>query len=103
MNPKPPFSLSLLFSNLIFRNIYKVIYKACHSKTYKHNRRYWPYYDVERNQHGGISKIFFKKKLIINHSNITLPDLKKCIDRKSTRLNSSHVKKSYSVFCLKKK
>src|SRR5690606_39331892 len=24
-------------------------------------------------------------------------------DRKSTRLNSSHVKKSYTVFCLKKK
>mgnify|MGYP000273488494 CR=1 FL=1 len=25
------------------------------------------------------------------------------IERKSTRLNSSHVKSSYSVFCLKKK
>src|SRR5436305_15278821 len=25
------------------------------------------------------------------------------IDRKSTRLNSSHVKRSYDVFCLKKK
>src|SRR5690606_40730572 len=34
--------------------------------------------------------------------------IKKCginnrTDRKSTRLNSSHVKKSYAVFCLKKK
>src|SRR5690606_41716875 len=28
---------------------------------------------------------------------------KPCIDRKSTRLNSSHVKISYAVFCLKKK
>src|SRR5438874_4071006 len=26
-----------------------------------------------------------------------------CIDRKSTRLNSSHVEISYAVFCLKKK
>src|SRR5690606_41644835 len=26
-----------------------------------------------------------------------------CSDRKSTRLNSSHVKNSYAVFCLKKK
>src|SRR5690554_7782680 len=26
-----------------------------------------------------------------------------CIDRKSTRLNSSHVRISYAVFCLKKK
>src|SRR5690606_42009344 len=30
------------------------------------------------------------------------PDLEQ-IDRKSTRLNSSHVKISYAVFCLKKK
>src|SRR5690606_36495959 len=29
--------------------------------------------------------------------------LKKLTDRKSTRLNSSHVKISYAVFCLKKK
>src|SRR5690606_39716917 len=28
---------------------------------------------------------------------------KPCLDRKSTRLNSSHVKISYAVFCLKKK
>src|SRR5690606_39565134 len=27
----------------------------------------------------------------------------RCKDRKSTRLNSSHVKISYAVFCLKKK
>src|SRR5215475_6994991 len=27
----------------------------------------------------------------------------RCRDRKSTRLNSSHVKSSYAVFCLKKK
>src|SRR5690606_39405533 len=33
----------------------------------------------------------------------TLPDTVEKIDRKSTRLNSSHVKISYAVFCLKKK
>src|SRR5690606_41443736 len=32
-----------------------------------------------------------------------LPLLDKVVDRKSTRLNSSHVKISYAVFCLKKK
>src|SRR5690554_7049359 len=31
------------------------------------------------------------------------PDLLVSIDRKSTRLNSSHVRISYAVFCLKKK
>src|SRR5437870_10892286 len=30
-------------------------------------------------------------------------DLSPCTDRKSTRLNSSHVAISYAVFCLKKK
>src|SRR5690606_39671185 len=33
----------------------------------------------------------------------TLYTALKLIDRKSTRLNSSHVKISYAVFCLKKK
>src|SRR5690554_7572150 len=31
------------------------------------------------------------------------PELDKSADRKSTRLNSSHVRISYAVFCLKKK
>src|SRR5207249_5928832 len=30
-------------------------------------------------------------------------DMAPCLDRKSTRLNSSHVSISYAVFCLKKK
>src|SRR2546430_12324779 len=32
-----------------------------------------------------------------------LPAYRKCRDRKSTRLNSSHSQISYAVFCLKKK
>src|SRR5690554_7368739 len=32
-----------------------------------------------------------------------IPELCKAEDRKSTRLNSSHVRISYAVFCLKKK
>src|SRR3712207_7532011 len=32
-----------------------------------------------------------------------LATLLRCIDRKSTRLNSSHANISYAVFCLKKK
>src|SRR5439155_14789773 len=31
------------------------------------------------------------------------PGIRSCSDRKSTRLNSSHVAISYAVFCLKKK
>src|SRR3712207_7535083 len=32
-----------------------------------------------------------------------VPDLLEAVDRKSTRLNSSHANISYAVFCLKKK
>src|SRR3712207_8006194 len=31
------------------------------------------------------------------------PDFREALDRKSTRLNSSHANISYAVFCLKKK
>src|SRR5690606_41993158 len=37
------------------------------------------------------------------HAMNGLPEALAVIDRKSTRLNSSHVKISYAVFCLKKK
>src|SRR3989442_9884706 len=35
------------------------------------------------------------------HARVSVPDSR--TDRKSTRLNSSHVRISYAVFCLKKK
>src|SRR5436309_15852438 len=37
-------------------------------------------------------------RAVLLRSSLTVP-----LDRKSTRLNSSHVKISYAVFCLKKK
>jgi len=61
MTQKIQQSKSLFFSNLILRNIYKVIYKYSQPKTHKHNRRYWPYYHVIRNQLGGIDQVYFKK------------------------------------------
>src|SRR5690554_6954435 len=41
----------------------------------------------------------------INHLNLTWQECFRVLhkDRKSTRLNSSHVRISYAVFCLKKK
>src|SRR5690625_5507911 len=40
--------------------------------------------------------------IVISYAEMT-PDEAKLQDRKSTRLNSSHVANSYAVFCLKKK
>src|SRR3989442_11086874 len=37
------------------------------------------------------------------HAGCTSSSATRTIDRKSTRLNSSHVRISYAVFCLKKK
>src|SRR5438128_6141339 len=36
-------------------------------------------------------------------SRLPFPEDDRCVDRKSTRLNSSHGSISYAVFCLKKK
>src|SRR5688500_19229701 len=38
-----------------------------------------------------------------NEDTLALPVAMKTVDRKSTRLNSSHLVISYAVFCLKKK
>src|SRR5690625_5622130 len=41
--------------------------------------------------------------MVLDQFNLTEDDYKEQLDRKSTRLNSSHVAISYAVFCLKKK
>src|SRR5438445_5044276 len=46
----------------------------------------------------------YADRLLLRHQNDqTLEPHLKLIDRKSTRLNSSHANISYAVFCLKKK
>lgn len=79
MNHKTLKAINLMFTNFVLRNIYKVIYKYSHSKTYKHNRRYWPYYSVKRNAFGGIDKVYFRKKLIVDNTLIPKSDCKKAM------------------------
>src|SRR5690606_40891352 len=43
------------------------------------------------------------KQIFQIHNRFIISQIKSGLDRKSTRLNSSHVKISYAVFCLKKK
>src|SRR3712207_8924772 len=40
---------------------------------------------------------------LVDRARRLLPDIDAFLDRKSTRLNSSHANISYAVFCLKKK
>src|SRR5690554_121901 len=49
----------------------------------------------------GFLKTYSDKTIIDEVQRV--PDLFSYLDRKSTRLNSSHVRISYAVFCLKKK
>src|SRR5690606_39342093 len=61
-----------------------------------------------QNVYGGLPKVRLKKKLPQalhkwNTSSTVWISPLSFQDRKSTRLNSSHVKISYAVFCLKKK
>src|SRR5690348_17555800 len=57
----------------------------------------FPYTTLFRSRRvrGRLRKIFFLGFLA--------PHVSSCLDRKSTRLNSSHPSISYAVFCLKKK
>lgn len=59
--------LSTFFFNYFMRNLTKTIYKLIKPRDYKHNRRYWPFYYVERNASGQIDQVFFRKQLIANH------------------------------------
>jgi hypothetical protein len=63
-------SAQRFFSNYILRNIYKLIYKYSHPKAYKHNRRYWPYYQVERTPEGDLQKIYIKKQQIVDNTQL---------------------------------
>src|SRR5699024_11307328 len=56
--------------------------------------------DIHYYEHGEIGRFKVEEPLILGHE--LAGDIIK-VDRKSTRLNSSHVSISYAVFCLKKK
>src|SRR5690554_7399009 len=52
-----------------------------------------------------LKKLLLKQSIsaTLSTNNLKICTLEKVKDRKSTRLNSSHVRISYAVFCLKKK
>src|SRR5690606_41168924 len=52
---------------------------------------------------GTVSDELFARNVRFTENGVQMPFGNDGLDRKSTRLNSSHVKISYAVFCLKKK
>src|SRR5690625_1085929 len=65
-----------------------------------HELRKWFNHDEEKYD---TFKEEYKQELKSGEQKEALDKLKEIADRKSTRLNSSHVAISYAVFCLKKK
>src|SRR5690606_41558934 len=63
----------------------------------------WAYVAVSGEPGGLVGSVCDFLKLAGFRKSQTLPTSPPGSDRKSTRLNSSHVKISYAVFCLKKK
>src|SRR2546426_8439440 len=57
-------------------------------------------YEYERN---GTANIFMMFAPLEGWRHVKVTDRHTAVDRKSTRLNSSHLVISYAVFCLKKK
>src|SRR5690349_23720806 len=61
--------------------------------------------DGVRGAEGGVVAVDPQRELGVLAALVLLGDARRAedVDRKSTRLNSSHVEISYAVFCLKKK
>src|SRR3712207_7680687 len=53
--------------------------------------------------HGNLSELLFDSGPQRAPPSLTAAEVTEDLDRKSTRLNSSHANISYAVFCLKKK
>src|SRR5256885_16599286 len=61
----------------------------------------FPYTTLFRSQ--GLRSTAAALAALLQHEHASLSLAQRCRDRKSTRLNSSHLVISYAVFCLKKK
>ena len=71
--------MNQFFSNYILRNIYKFIYKTFTPKAYKHNRRFWPLYQVKRNANGDLQEVYFNKTLVSTNTTDILNTNKRCM------------------------
>src|SRR5690349_21879689 len=102
MIPPPPRSTLFPYTTLFRSELYKLLQdKARKDKEW--------YFATELDAEGRLQRIFWmspsQRSLYRRYRDVVLSDntFKTNRDRKSTRLNSSHVEISYAVFCLKKK
>src|SRR5204863_7001874 len=97
--PRPPRSTLFPYTTL-FRSLFQKVRDAVRSNVYEQ------YIDRVGELVNGFVKRFERGNMIVDLGNLEAILPRSTImltDRKSTRLNSSHVEISYAVFCLKKK
>src|SRR5690606_41950319 len=94
MSPRPPTSTLFPYTTLFRSEINELRLELkdhpCHACS-------------EKDQHMRWADRYWKLKKDTEKARRAIRGRTNTIDRKSTRLNSSHVKISYAVFCLKKK
>lgn len=66
-------------SDVVLRRLYKPIYKLSHPRSHRHNRRYWPHYNVERSPQGELRRIHFKKRLVVDNTQLELSRNRSCM------------------------
>src|SRR5690606_41662511 len=94
MIPRPPRSTLFPYTTLFRSNKNTTIFSAMNSEELKELAE-------QLRQPNGLKGIEIADMMNETNIKMTLHSIDQ--DRKSTRLNSSHVKISYAVFCLKKK
>lgn len=72
-------STTIFLSDVVLRSIYKIAYKYSHPRSHRHNRRYWPHYQVERNPQGELSTIRFKNRLVVDNTRLECGSSNKCM------------------------
>ena len=66
-------------SDVVLRSLYKPIYKLSHPRSHRHNRRYWPHYSVERSPQGELRRIHFKKRLVVDNTQLEVSRNRSCM------------------------
>src|SRR5689334_24173252 len=93
---RPPRSTLFPYTTL-FRSTFTVIHLLLPHAPVRFNREGD---DISTQASNNPQRAFFRQLEFVNNRTLEMVDT---IDRKSTRLNSSHSSISYAVFCLKKK
>lgn len=65
--------MNYFLANPVFRAICKVIYKYSHSSILRHNRNFWSFYKINRDESGVLNKVYFLNTLVADNTILEKP------------------------------